>query len=140
MKARVYVLVASIVASSVFFLTLNRATTEDGQVQVLGEQKITLASVEISFGEGEVVSFEDQGLAGKNALEALELVTSKNNLELKVKNYDFGKMIEGLDGRENSDEKSWIYFVNGAAGSVAADQYILESGDKLEWKYIKPEF
>ena len=43
-------------------------------------------------------------------------------------------------GTENTKDLSWIYFVNGKSGEVAADKYELKNGDKVEWKYMKPNF
>lgn len=72
--------------------------------------------------------------------KALETVVNKNNLELKTKQYDFGVFVEGIGGVENTKDRSWIYFVNAKSVEVAADKYNLKNGDKVEWKYIKPNF
>lgn len=76
----------------------------------------------------------------QNALEALKLVGVENNLEVRVKEYDFGVLVESIGGRENSVDKAWIYYVNGESATEGADQYELKTGDLITWKYIKPVF
>jgi len=48
--------------------------------------------------------------------------------------------IEEIDRRKNTNEKAWIYFLNGVSATSAADKYIVKEGDLIEWKYIEPEF
>jgi len=47
--------------------------------------------------------------------------------------------VESVDGLVNSASQAWIYFVNGEAGQVAADQHQLTAGDRVEWRYTKPQ-
>ena len=77
-------------------------------------------------------------IKANNAYLAIQEATKKANLEVKVKQYDFGVLVEAIGDQINSSDKAWIYFVNGTAGDVAADQKQLNSGDKVEWKYIEP--
>ena len=44
-------------------------------------------------------------------------------------------MVESIDGISASSTHFWSYFINGTAGNVAADKYILQNGDVVEWKY-----
>ncbi len=66
--------------------------------------------------------------------EALE----QNNIPLEIKNYDFGVFVKSINALESSNEKAWIYFVNGESGQVAADKMDLKEGDLVEWRYITP--
>jgi len=66
--------------------------------------------------------------------EALEI----RKIPYETKKYDFGVFVKSIKGLESTAQKSWIYFVNGESGAVAADQYRLQAGDKVEWKYIPP--
>ena len=98
------------------------------------KQQVTLV---LDFGQG---AKRESKIAAGTAFEALKLTTDQNNLELKTKQYDFGIFVEAIGGVENSRERAWIYFVNGKAGEVSSDKYLLKTGDLVEWKYIKPIF
>ena len=62
----------------------------------------------------------------------------EGQVQFDVTEYDFGIFVNSINDLESSNEKAWIYFVNGESAQVAADQYQLESGDIVEWKYITP--
>ena len=79
-------------------------------------------------------------VSAQTAYEALQILTNQQQVTIKSKQYDFGVFVEGIGGVENTKEKSWIYFVNGKSPEVAADKANLKEGDKVEWKYIKPNF
>jgi len=91
----------------------------------------------LDFGQG---AKRESKVSALTAFAALQLLTKEQNLELKTKQYDFGVFVEGIAGVENSKEHAWIYFVNGKAGEVASDKYLLKPGDVVEWKYTKPNF
>lgn len=71
-------------------------------------------------------------------LSLLKQVSQENEIELKLKEYDFGTMVESIGGKENSKERAWIYFLNGQTGDVGAGDKKLAAGDLVEWKYIEP--
>ena len=74
------------------------------------------------------------------ALELLQEGAKASELEVKIKEYDFGSLVEAIGEKENTKEKAWIYYVNGEPGTQAADMYQLKSGDLIEWKYIPPTY
>lgn len=100
---------------------------------------------EIKEKEVELKVFFDQDkqeivkMTGTNALNLLENLAEEKDWEIEKKQYDFGSLVISVDGCENSKKKSWIYFVNGESGQVAADKYQLKQDDKIEWKYIEPK-
>lgn len=61
------------------------------------------------------------------------------NYEVTTKTYDFGLMVESINGIKNGAENFWSYSINGKMGSIAADKFILKDGDKVEWKFTKIE-
>jgi hypothetical protein len=116
MKARIYILFASILASTVFFLTLNRAASNTPGTQVLGERGRASARVEINY-QGESRYLMSPDLVGKTALEAREITANQNDFEIDL------------------NKEGWVYFVNGETMSAPADQYLVKPGDKLEWEW-----
>lgn len=71
---------------------------------------------------------------------ALEKLAGEKGWEIVTKDYDFGKLVEAIGGTANSQDKAWIFYVNGQAGDKASDKFTLAAGDKVEWKYeaVKP--
>lgn len=73
-----------------------------------------------------VVSEED----GINAFDLLQ-----QNAEINYKMYDFGLMVNDINGIASSDEYFWALYVNGAKSQKGADQTFLKIGDEMEWRY-----
>ncbi len=78
------------------------------------------------------------GIFAGNAYAALTALAEQKRIEVITKQYDFGVFVQQIGPLANTKEKSWIYFVNGKAGTVAADKQSLNAGDTVEWKYMKP--
>jgi hypothetical protein len=76
----------------------------------------------------------------QTALSLLTTAAKLQSLKLTTKQYDFGVLVEAIGDLANTSDKSWIYFVNGNSASVGADKYIVNPGDVIEWKYVKPQF
>lgn len=100
----------------------------------LARQKVT---VTIDFGDGQKRTGSD--ISASNALSALQQMAIKENLDLQLKTYDFGTMVQKIETFENSQERAWIYYVNGQGGDVAAEDKTIKAGDTVEWRYVKPE-
>lgn len=96
------------------------------------------ATLVLDFGIGAATTYEK--IAAKTAFELLEKVAEENGITMDVKKYDFGMLVNSIDGRENTKDLAWIYYVNGKSADVGADSYQLKEGDVVEWKYIKPIF
>ena len=92
----------------------------------------------IDYGNGNTTSYEEPMIENQTAFGLLKNATDKNNIKLEYKQYDFGVLIETINGVANSKDKAWIYFVNGKSANVGADKYQLKPGDTVEWKYITP--
>jgi hypothetical protein len=73
----------------------------------------------------------------ENVFNALSILSSQQNIKVESKKYDFGTMVEAISGKKNSAESSWMYYVNGKIGDVAAEKYNINTGDQIEWKYEK---
>lgn len=80
------------------------------------------------------------GVRANNVYDALVKAAKENKLDIKTKQYDFGIFIEQIGAFTNTKEKSWIYFVNGESGTMAADKKSITNNDSIEWRYMKPIF
>lgn len=99
------------------------------------ESKITVM-IRVDF-DGEVVEEE---VEAKTALEALIKIGENKGWEIKIKNYDFGSLVETVADKKNDAKKAWIYQVNDKDGEVGADKYELKAGDQVRWSYEKVKY
>jgi biopolymer transport protein ExbD len=97
----------------------------------------TPSSISVTLDTGSTIATVS-GINARNAFQALSEAAKKQNLKLTTKQYNFGVFVEQIGTIANTKEKSWIYFVNGKSGTVAADKHSLHAGDTVEWKYVTP--
>ena len=124
----------------VLLLVRPKVGSEPGNIEAM---LMRLDQFKQQFALGQVnalIYFEEAGgeefkVEATTAYEALEKVSVEQDWELTFKDYDFGKMVDSVNGVANSKAKAWIFYVNGAAGDRAADKFELKAGDKVEWKY-----
>ena len=99
-------------------------------------QLLEEVEVKVDFGDNEEAAVEL--VEAKTAYEALQAAAKNRDWQMEVKQYDFGSLVEAINGRKNTGDKAWIYFINGQAATQAADKQELKAGDVVEWKYEKP--
>ena len=95
------------------------------------------SSVSVTIDTGTTVATVS-GVMAQNAYQALQGATTREHLVLKSKQYDFGVFVEQIGTFANTKTKVWIYFVNGKAGTVAADKQPVANRDTVEWQYTTP--
>lgn len=76
---------------------------------------------------------EYQFVATISGQKALELVESQ--AELKLKEYDFGVMIEGVNGLMADNKNYWAVYLNGEYAQTGIAQIKLQKDERLELKY-----
>lgn len=93
-------------------------------------------SAQLEFQVGESNSQKDyQFVATSSGQNALELVESQ--VELSLKKYDFGVMIEGVNGLMADNKNYWAVYQNGEYAQTGIAQIELQKNDKIELKYEK---
>jgi hypothetical protein len=97
------------------------------------------AALVLDFGEGEVATYSASPDEETTVFDLLTQAADKFGYKLETQKFDFGVFVKAIGGRESSRERTWIYFVNGKAAQVAADQAKVKPGDRVEWRYVKPE-
>ena len=113
----------------------NQRQAPNESVKPMGQQ----IELVLDYGDGRVDSYQKEFSEPTTVSNLLESVASEKQIELKIKQYDFGVFVESVGDKVGNAETAWIYFVNVVSGDVAADQKNLQVGDKVEWKYIKPK-
>lgn len=53
-----------------------------------------------------------------------------------------GFFVDEINGQKNSpsNNKFWIYYINGKTAEVGISNYVLKPNDVINWKYEKPQF
>lgn len=91
-------------------------------------------TVSVDFGGGKKIS---GNVMAQTAYDALKKISDEKKLAVVFKQYKYGLMVEKIGEAANSGGFSWIYYVNGKAGQIAADRFVVYAGDKVEWRYEK---
>jgi hypothetical protein len=101
-----------------------KATVQNGKVQ-----QIT-ASLKISDGIN-IKSFDVSGFIGKTALEATQA-----NTKVVTTGTGVNAFVTSIDGRaaDTKEREFWELIANGDQTQVGAGSYIIQNGDKIEWK------
>lgn len=74
-------------------------------------------------------TFEYRGESGKDAFTLL-----KENAEVEFEQFDFGVLVRSINGDAATDDRFWLYYVNGDAATVGADSYQTQDGDTILWR------
>ena len=74
---------------------------------------------------------------GATAYDAMTAVAAENsNFTFKSKLYSgLGYFIQEINSVPNAGGKYWTLYINGKYSNVGASQYVLMSGDKVEWRF-----
>ena len=81
--------------------------------------------------------------AGATAYDAMGMLAAQKKVSFSAKEYPgMGYLIEEINGQKNDNAAGmyWIYYINGESATTGVSGYILQNGDKIEWKYEKSKF
>lgn len=91
-------------------------------------------SVTLDFGNGAPIT----GMVyAQNALAALKEIAKARSLEVSVKEFKYGSLIEKIGDTASTKDSYWAYYVNGQLGNVAGDKFIIHPKDTVVWKFEK---
>ena len=99
-------------------------------------ESIIQVSVTIDYGNGTIIGDEAVYLSpNATVLDALKAVARVNATYWTEYHSFLVDAINGVTNNANGNGRWWVYSVNGEHALVSADQYRLEDGDQVEWKY-----
>ena len=76
--------------------------------------------------------------AGDTLEKAIENAVEEKLIDIKGKNFlGLGFYVNEINGVEERNGYSWIYYINGLKATVGVSTYKLQDGDFIEWKYEK---
>ena len=119
------------------------AQLESTESRVAGE-RIDPNTVRLIVSDGGELHREKHSLNESSSLTALALLQSfaeAGSWQLEIQNTQYGALINAIDGRVNgSDNKYWIYYVNGEMALVGAGDYVVQPGDRIEFRFEESIF
>lgn len=60
----------------------------------------------------------------------------KEHAKVETKNSDFGVYVDAVNGlRGGTNNKYWMYYVNGELANIGAADYITVGGEIIEWRF-----
>ncbi len=115
---------------------LSPALTEQGTVA--GE---TIEGVQFVVNNGQTrVGFVFDLVGRTTALDLLKRLSLQQNMPIQTKQYDFGTLVESVNGVKNGDNNSyWLYYVNDQQPTVSMDSYVVKPGDVIEMRFEKSQ-
>ncbi len=105
------------------------------------EPALVTATVKIDFGNGTVIS-EEIGSDNNTALGLLRAYAGEDNVD--ASEFGFVNSIYGIGngcavpGLNDTDERWWMMYVNGAFATEGAGTYEVFDGDLVEFKFMIP--
>lgn len=119
------------------------AQLDDSSARVAGEQ-FDPTMVSLVIKDDQVLHQEKHRITDSVSLTALTLLQSfaqASNWQLEVQNTQYGALVNAIDGRVNGQgNKYWIYYVNGEMAQVGAGDYIVQPGDRVEFRFEESIF
>lgn len=100
-------------------------------------------SVMLDFGDGNVKTFTGVDLQKEqaNVFDVLNTLSIDNKIMLAYKDYggDLGVFIQSIDSvpGEGTNDKWWQFWVNNVYSTSGVSSYYVNSGDVIEFKFIK---
>ena len=139
-KIKVLILVIALAVVGSGLIIFANKSQYDLPAPTAEEQKTATeqAVLVIDDGQGNPKTFNVEFNQGNTVFALLRAEAEKSGLDLKIKIYDIGVLVEGIGGVENGENgKYWLYYVNGEMPMVSADKNQVKPGDKIEFKYAR---
>lgn len=143
-KINIFIGITIITLVALGFVTFfNKTDSSVSQMESEVSRPVVEQDVSLIINNGEELSliFKSKFREGITVFDLLEEKTVESGLDLKVKTYDIGILIEAIGEVENGkDGKYWLYYINGEMPMVAVDKKEINSGDEIEFKFEKSSF
>ncbi len=83
-------------------------------------------TLNLNFNEGDTLE------------KVIKVSTDKGLININGENFPgLGFFVQSINGIEQGNGYSWIYYINGKKATVGVSSYKLKIGDLIEWKYEK---
>ncbi|MFH1587447.1 MAG: DUF4430 domain-containing protein [Candidatus Diapherotrites archaeon] len=106
-------------------VTLTTGCTEESP-----SGEMTTVSISVDYLGTDLVNASVEVAQGSNGLDAMKKVT-----EVQYQDSAYGAFVQGIGGVESDDFYYWALYVNGSYADRAIDQYEMEEGMEILWKF-----
>jgi len=90
----------------------------------------------VNTGDQTIINSAIPIQAGDTVLSALSRAVVEAKIKIETKKYEFGTIVNQLgDKVGGTDGKYWLYSVNGQDANIGADQYKLEGGELISFRF-----
>lgn len=131
------VVIIIISGGAYYFLSNGKTTTAANQQTDKIEQNI---SATMTAGE----TTETKTLpSGTTAFQFMQMLKEESKLSFSGTDYpEMGFFVEEINGTKNDSKQNyyWMYYINDQPASEGISAYVLKNGDRITWKYEKPNF
>lgn len=117
-----WLLVVVLVALGVVWFYFNPVSFKKGGSATNANTNATNANTDV----GLPTRITYQGQDGKSGLDLLK------EKHAVIESNGF---VQAINGRANSKNAYWFFYVNGQSSDVGAKDYVTKSGDTLEWRF-----
>lgn len=108
------------------------------------EQAVTReVSVMFDEGDGTIRSFSHESFQAEETLfDVTKRILEREGLAFEFNPPgEYGIMITKISDKVGgTDNKYWSWWLNGEMGQVAADRYVVQPGDVIEWQFLNLKF
>jgi len=115
-----------------------------GEMKILSNENKQSYLLNFEFDKDNIISLEYpyDFSHDKNLFELTQDIASQQNWIFNYDDYgDMGILISQIAEQKNGqDQKYWQYFVDGQQPQISVEKYYPNSGQNIEWKFIKSEF
>jgi LPXTG-motif cell wall-anchored protein len=88
-------------------------------------------------GENGGILLEEAAISPTNNMTAFDaLAKAVGAANLQYSESEYGKMITSIKGVQAKGTFFWAFYINGLSSQVGADQYIVQKGDRLSFRFL----
>ncbi len=100
-----------------------------GCTETIQQEKTVVLSISAEAHGETILEKQVEMPKGSNAFDAM-----KENSELEVQEFDFGVMVNGIEGVVAGENEYWALYINGAYAEKGIADYSIEENTQIEWK------
>jgi hypothetical protein len=140
-KTNIYLVIVgvAILGASFFLFGPSKEHALDQNIQSDTQKEFNATITIDGIIENEILS----GINNTTLLDSmLELGKTHSSIGMQTREFEgLGILIEEMGGMKNgNDNMYWQYYVNSEQPMVGANDYIVEDGDNIEWKFEESAF
>lgn len=135
-KIVIGIIILAVVIVGVYLYQDNK--DDKNEVAVTNNEEVSELSVTTTIDDGAVQnSYDKMVSSGTTALEVINLVSAEEDLVLGITEYDFGILIDSIDGvgEDTNDGKYWSFYINDEMSMVGISDYVVSDNDDILMKY-----